>query len=84
MRRPTAGHKLDVLRQHCDDAGRDYDQIEKTTIFRIDPATTKDDIVRIATGMKDLGFTIAYVYVYGITEPATIIDLMAEALPEIA
>ena len=34
--------------------------------------------------MKDLGFTIAYVYVYGITEPATIIDLMAEALPELA
>ena len=81
---PTAGHKLDVLRQHCDDAGRDYDQIEKTTIFRIDPATTKDDIVRIATGMKDLGFTTAYVYASGITEPATIIDLMAEALPELA
>jgi hypothetical protein len=34
--------------------------------------------------MKDLGFTIAYVYASGITEPATIIDLMAEALPEIA
>jgi hypothetical protein len=33
--------------------------------------------------MKDLGFTTAYVYA-GITEPATIIDLLAEALPELA
>ena len=73
-----------MLRRRCDDAGRDYDQIEETTIFRIDPATTKDDIVRIATGMKDLGFTTAYVYAGGITGTATIIDLMAEALPELA
>jgi alkanesulfonate monooxygenase SsuD/methylene tetrahydromethanopterin reductase-like flavin-dependent oxidoreductase (luciferase family) len=25
-------HKLDVLRRHCDEAGRDYDTIEKTHI----------------------------------------------------
>ena len=24
------GHKLDVLRRHCDEVGRDYDEIEKT------------------------------------------------------
>ena len=81
---PAAGHKLDVLRQHCEDAGRDYSQIEKTTMVRIDPATTKDDIVRSAAEMKDLGFTTAYVYASGITEPAKIIDLMAEALPQLA
>ncbi len=28
--------KLDVLRQHCDDLGRDYNSIEKTVISRID------------------------------------------------
>ena len=38
---PEAGHKLDVLKQHCEDAGRDYGQIEKTTMLRIDPATTR-------------------------------------------
>jgi hypothetical protein len=26
-----------VLRAHCDEAGPDYDAIEKTTIFAIDP-----------------------------------------------
>ena len=34
--------------------------------------------------MKDLGFTAAYVYASGITEPAEIIDLMAQARPELA
>jgi F420-dependent oxidoreductase-like protein len=80
----AAGHKLEVLRQHCEDAGRDYGEIEKTTMIRIDPSTAKDDIVRMAAEMKDLGFTTAYVYASGITEPAKIIDLMAEALPQLA
>jgi F420-dependent oxidoreductase-like protein len=26
------GHKLDVLRRHCDDVGRDYDEIAKTVV----------------------------------------------------
>jgi F420-dependent oxidoreductase-like protein len=29
-------HKLDVLRQHCRDVGRDYDEIEKTTVTFVD------------------------------------------------
>ncbi len=29
-------HKLDVLRQHCADLGRDYDQISKTALYRLD------------------------------------------------
>ncbi|CAA9572902.1 MAG: FIG00825713: hypothetical protein [uncultured Thermomicrobiales bacterium] len=29
---PELGHKLDVLKGHCDDLGRDYATIEKTTI----------------------------------------------------
>ena len=34
---PDVAHKLDVLRQRCDEVGRDYDDIEKTVIARIDP-----------------------------------------------
>jgi F420-dependent oxidoreductase-like protein len=30
-------HKLEVLRRHCDDVGRDYDEIEKTVMFSLDP-----------------------------------------------
>ena len=76
---PEAARKLDVLRAHCDEAGRDYDAIEKTTIFAIDPASTADDIVATASGMADLGFTAAYVYAREIPEPDRIIALFADA-----
>jgi alkanesulfonate monooxygenase SsuD/methylene tetrahydromethanopterin reductase-like flavin-dependent oxidoreductase (luciferase family) len=31
-------HKLEILRRHCEDAERDYDTIEKTASFTVDPA----------------------------------------------
>jgi F420-dependent oxidoreductase-like protein len=33
---PDLGHKLDVLREHCEREGRDYDEIEKTAYFVFD------------------------------------------------
>jgi len=33
---PELGHKLDVLREHCEREGRDYDEIEKTAYFQFD------------------------------------------------
>ncbi|MFW0793937.1 LLM class F420-dependent oxidoreductase [Gordonia sp. CPCC 205515] len=80
---PDAAHKLDVLRAHCDTVGRDYDEIDKTTIFRIDPDSTVDDIVTTANSMAELGFTSAYVYASGITEPQRIIDLFDDAIPRL-
>jgi alkanesulfonate monooxygenase len=80
---PEAAHKLAVLREHCDAVGRAYEEIEKTTIFPVDPSTTKDDVVRTANEMSDLGFTAAYIFAREITEPDRIIDLLASALPDL-
>jgi F420-dependent oxidoreductase-like protein len=33
---PDLGRKLDVLREHCEREGRDYDEIEKTAYFSFD------------------------------------------------
>jgi alkanesulfonate monooxygenase SsuD/methylene tetrahydromethanopterin reductase-like flavin-dependent oxidoreductase (luciferase family) len=33
---PDLPHKLDVLREHCEREGRDYDDIRKTCIFSFD------------------------------------------------
>ncbi|GAA3634929.1 LLM class F420-dependent oxidoreductase [Kineosporia mesophila] len=76
---PEAAHKLEVLRGHCDTVGRDYDAIEKTTILRIDPSSTADDVVSTCTSMRELGFTVAYVYASGITERERIVPLLADA-----
>jgi alkanesulfonate monooxygenase len=76
---PEAARKLDVLRAHCDTVGRDYDEIEKTAIFPIDPSSTADDIAATATEMAEVGFTAAYVWAHDITEPDRIIALFAAA-----
>jgi alkanesulfonate monooxygenase len=80
---PQASRKLDVLRQHCEAVGRDYGQIEKTTMIIIDPSTTREDVVRAAAGARKVGFTTAYIAAKDITEPDRIIDLLASALPEL-
>jgi F420-dependent oxidoreductase-like protein len=76
---PEAGRKLEVLRGHCDTVGTDYDRIDKTTIVRIDPTSTVDTLVDACAAMSEVGFTSAYVYASGITEPDRIIDLLAAA-----
>ena len=49
-------HKLDVLRRHCDDVGRDPNEIEVTTMFRnLPPEPSADDIVRAAEAWAAIG-----------------------------
>ncbi|GAB3070913.1 LLM class F420-dependent oxidoreductase [Pedococcus soli] len=49
-------HKLDVLRRHCDDLGRDYDSIEKTVMGpQGDPLDDVDGFLRLAQEYADLG-----------------------------
>jgi F420-dependent oxidoreductase-like protein len=48
--------KLDVLRRHCDDLGRDPNEIEVTTSYRdFPPDSTADDVVRGAEALASVG-----------------------------
>jgi F420-dependent oxidoreductase-like protein len=44
---PTVRHKLEVLRQHCDAEGRNYDDIEKTVYFAIDVGADGSEARRV-------------------------------------
>jgi F420-dependent oxidoreductase-like protein len=60
---PEVQHKLDVLKQHCEDVGRDYDDIEKTVLFRFDLGENGENVEEILTNMRNLaamGFTVAH------------------------
>jgi F420-dependent oxidoreductase-like protein len=57
---PDLEHKLDVLRRHCDDVGRDYDEIQKTVIGPLDPGPSGDHVDELLESMRRLsalGFT---------------------------
>jgi F420-dependent oxidoreductase-like protein len=60
---PEVQHKLDVLKQHCDDVGRNYDDIEKTVLFRFDLGEKGENVGEILTDLRNLaamGFTVAH------------------------
>ncbi len=51
-------HKYAVLKQHCEDVGRPYDEIEKTvtTYIQISPdAMTAQDVIEICKKLNDAG-----------------------------
>ncbi|MDI5982438.1 LLM class F420-dependent oxidoreductase [Amycolatopsis magusensis] len=78
-------HKLDVLRGHCDDVGRDYADIRKTIIAgnpRPDPDNL-DEFVRAMAPYAELGVqTVIVTPTTG--SPAAWIDGMAPAVPRLA
>ena len=51
-------HKLDVLRGHCDDLGRDYDAIEKTMIAMGDPVADTDGFLSSMEEYAALGISL--------------------------
>lgn len=51
-------HKLEVLRRHCDDVGRDYDAIEKTMIANGDPLDDPDAFVSSMADYAALGISL--------------------------
>jgi len=60
---PDVKRKLDVLRQHCDTVGRDYDEIEKTVLFNFDLGEHGERVgetIEALRKMAALGFTVAH------------------------
>ncbi|HEU0242013.1 MAG TPA: LLM class F420-dependent oxidoreductase [Micromonosporaceae bacterium] len=56
---PQVGKKLDVLKRHCDDVGRDYDEILKTAYYRFDTSNGPEKILHDLRRLAGLGFQAA-------------------------
>jgi len=54
----VVGHKLNVLRRHCDDLGRDYSAIEKTMIAVADPLGDGDRFLSSMAEYAALGIEL--------------------------
>jgi F420-dependent oxidoreductase-like protein len=78
-------HKLDVLRRHCDDVGRNYDEI-RTTMTANNPRPTletRDEFIRQMADYAKLGIQTAIV-TPTTGSPAAWIDGMATVIPQLA
>jgi alkanesulfonate monooxygenase len=84
---PELAHKLDVLREHCEREGRDYDEIEKTVVLPFDVGRdgervgqTLDDL----RGLADLGVQVAHGRVENVQDIRPLEILGEEVVPVVA
>lgn len=73
--------KLDVLRQHCDDLGRDYDAIRKTVLVQSDPFA--DSFLPEMERLAELGVSLVTTMPAGEDPQAFTERLVAEVLPRL-
>ena len=79
----TVRRKLDALARLCDEAGRDFDRIEKTVSTRLGAEETAEQFAERCAGFADLGLEHAVVIVAGPwTEHA--VGTLAGAVPLVA
>jgi F420-dependent oxidoreductase-like protein len=84
---PDLAHKLDVLREHCEREGRDYDDIEKTVAFQFDlgeRGERVDETLTTLRGFADLGIQTAHGKVIGAGEIKALELMGREIIPAVA
>jgi F420-dependent oxidoreductase-like protein len=84
---PDLAHKLDVLREHCQRLGRNYDDIEKTAQLRFDLGEHGEHVERTIEHLyelADLGIQVAHGALANVSRPGTL-ELMGErVIPAVA
>jgi F420-dependent oxidoreductase-like protein len=76
--------KLEVLRQHCEAVGRDYDTIYKTAYYYFDPSRGTQRIIDELGALAALGFDAAIGAVTGVWEVAPLEVIGSEVIPVVA
>lgn len=77
-------HKLEVLRRHCDDVGRDYDSIEKTMIGSVDPLADVDGFLIDMERYAALGISLVTLVPAGDDPVAWATGVCEKVLPRLA
>ncbi|GAA3683429.1 TIGR03560 family F420-dependent LLM class oxidoreductase [Nocardioides ginsengisoli] len=78
------GRKLEVLRRHCDDVGRDDDEIRKTILWFGDPVAEPERFVREMEQYAALGVTLASIMPPTDDPAGWTSDLVEKALPRVS
>jgi F420-dependent oxidoreductase-like protein len=84
---PEVAHKLDVLRGHCEDVGRDYDEIEKTVMGPMDPGADGAGADALIESMRELAKLGVTHYHGSVPEVASIrpLEILAQrVIPAVA
>ncbi|MFX0068912.1 MAG: LLM class F420-dependent oxidoreductase, partial [Candidatus Hodarchaeota archaeon] len=81
------GHKLDVLKHHCNRLGRNYDEIEKTVLatIKLAPDAMKvEEVVNLCKGLGEMGFHQAIFNMPNAHEITPLEIIGEEIIPQVA
>ena len=84
---PDLARKLDVLREHCEAEGRDYDDIRKTCYFIFDPGEKGEkcqEIVDQLGRLAEMGFETAIGAVANVWDVTPLEIIGSEVIPAVA
>jgi len=83
---PDIERKLDILRAHCADVGRDYDEIEKTAMFPMDPGPDGERIDELLAQLERMAGLGIQAVQGGVANASSItpIELIGERLLPVA
>ena len=76
--------KLDILRQHCEAVGRDYDTVYKTVYYVFDPARGTQRIVHDLGALAEVGFAAAIGAVANVWDVRPLELIGSEVIPVVA
>lgn len=78
------GRKLDILRQHCEAVGRDYETIYKTAYYIFDTSKGPQRIIDDLGALAELGFDAAIGAVAGVWDVTPLEVIGADVIPVVA
>jgi F420-dependent oxidoreductase-like protein len=84
---PDLEHKLDVLKRHCEDVGRDYDEITKTVYQTLDTGTNGEktqELIDELGRLHTLGFAVAIGGIPQLPDLAAVERVGSEVIPAAA
>jgi F420-dependent oxidoreductase-like protein len=84
---PAIRHKLDVLKRHCEEVGRDYAEIEKTSLGGANLAPgqeTPAQVIARCKAMAELGVQIALFSMPNVEDLTPLEVFGREVIPEVA
>ncbi|MBW0091679.1 LLM class F420-dependent oxidoreductase [Pseudonocardia sp. KRD-184] len=84
---PDLERKLEILRGHCADVGRDYDAIEKTVMFPLDAGEKGEKVDALLTQLQGLaaqGVSEAHGWVPEVWKPERLELIGKEIIPAVA
>lgn len=84
---PELAHKLDVLRRHCENEGRDYDEITKTVYHPMDVGENgdrSDELLQELQRLSGLGVDVTLGMVARVEQPTTVEHFANTVIPQAA